>query len=130
METALTINKTDLDAAIENVEESNKEVINEIINPTPVLVVDDTINLDKQLEFNSNDLERNFELSDQLQEKLDDLLIKMKENTQPFSGKSNIKTEDIYIDDNYSDNLQFFPKPPTDEMIEKILKQKLPEMIY
>ena len=47
METALTINKTDLDAAIENVEESNKEVINEIINPTPVLIVDDTINLDK-----------------------------------------------------------------------------------
>ena len=61
METALTINKTDLDTAIENVEESNKEVINEIINPTPVLIVDDTINLDKQLEFNSNDLERNFQ---------------------------------------------------------------------
>ena len=35
------------------------------------------------------------------------------------SKKSDIKTEVIYIDDNYLDNIQFFPKPSTDE---KILK--------
>ena len=35
------------------------------------------------------------------------------------SEKSDIKTEVIYIDDNYLDNIQFFPKPTTDE---KILK--------
>ena len=30
------------------------------------------------------------------------------------SEKSNIKTEDIYIDDNYLDNIKLFPKPSTD----------------
>ena len=34
----------------------------------------------------------------------------------PLSGeKSHIKTEYIYIDDNYLDNIQFFPKPSTDD---------------
>ena len=58
----------------------------------------------------------------------------MKENTRPSidmwmtekpteelpndplsSEKSDIKTEDINTDDNYLDNIQFFPKPSTDE---------------
>ena len=36
-------------------------------------------------------------------------------NNSLSSGKSDIKTEDIYIDDNYLDNIQFFPKPSTDD---------------
>ena len=134
LQTAITINKTDLDVAVENAEESNKEVINDIIDPTPGLIVDDTPNLDKQFEYNSNDLERSFDLSNQVQERLDNLLSLMKESTRPsidmwmtekpteelpnnsLSGeKSDIKTEDIYIDDNYLDNIQFFPKPSTDD---------------
>ena len=134
LQTAITINKTDLDAADKNAEESNKEVINDIIDPTPDLVVVNTLNLDKQFEYNSNDLERTFDLSNQVQERLDELLSLMKENTRPsidmwmtekpteelpnnsLSGeKSDIKTEDIYIDDNYLDNIQFFPKPSTDD---------------
>ena len=133
LQTAITINKTDLDAADKNAEESNKEVINDIIDPTPDLVVVNTLNLDKQFEYNSNDLERTFDLSNQVQERLDKLLSLMKENTRPsidmwmtekpteelpnnsLSGeKSDIKTEDIYIDDNYLDNIQFFLKPSTD----------------
>ena len=31
------------------------------------------------------------------------------------SEKSDIKTEDIYTDDNCLDNIQFFPKPSTDD---------------
>ena len=31
------------------------------------------------------------------------------------SEKSDTKTEDIYIDDNYLDNIHFFPKPSTDD---------------
>ena len=31
------------------------------------------------------------------------------------SEKSDIKTEDIYIYDNYLYNIQFFPKPSTDD---------------
>ena len=34
----------------------------------------------------------------------------------PLSGKkSDTKTENIYADDNYLDNIQFFPKPSTDD---------------
>ena len=132
--TAIIINQTDLDAAVESAEESNKEVINDIIDPTPGLIVDDTLNLGEQFEYNSNDLERTFDLSNQVQERFNNLLLLMKENTRPsidmwmtekpteelpnnsLSGeKSDIKTEDIYIDDNYLDNIQFFPKPSTDD---------------
>ena len=134
LQTAITINKTDLDAAFENAEESNKEVANDIIDPTPGLIVDNTLNLDKQFEYNSNDLERTFDLSNQVQERLDKLLSLMKENTRPSidmwmtekpteelpnnplsSEKSTVKTEDIYIDDNYLANIQFFQKPYTDD---------------
>ena len=133
LQTAITINKTDLDAAVENAEESNKEVINDIIDPTAALIVDHTLNLDKQFEYKSNDLEITFDLSNQVQERLDNLLSLMKENTCPSidmwmtekpteellndplsSEKGDIKTEDIYIDDNYLDNIQFFLKPSTD----------------
>ena len=62
LQTARKINKTDLDAVVENAEESNKEIINDMIDPTPSLVVDDTLNLDKQFEYNSNHLERTFDL--------------------------------------------------------------------
>ena len=52
LQTEITINKTDLDAAVENAEESNKEIINDMIDATPGLIVDDTLNLDKQFEYN------------------------------------------------------------------------------
>ena len=64
----ITINKTDL-----NAEESNKEIINDMIDPTLGLIVDDILNLDKQFEYNSNDQERTFDLSNQIQERLDNL---------------------------------------------------------
>ena len=63
----------------------------------------------------------------QIQDRLDNISELMKENTQPFldellvekptlvipndplSGeKGDIKAEDIFIDDNYFDNIQFF----------------------
>ena len=50
LQTAITINKTDLDPAVENAEESNKEIINDMIDPASGLIVDDTLNLDKQFE--------------------------------------------------------------------------------
>ena len=72
--TAIKINKTDLDAAVENAEESNKEIIEDMIDPTPSLILDNTLNLEKQFESNNNDLERKFDLSNQIQERLDNLL--------------------------------------------------------
>ena len=63
----------------------------------------------------------------QIQDRLDNISELMKENTQPFSDellvekptlvipndplsgeKGDIKAEDIFIDDNYFDNIQFF----------------------
>ena len=83
LQTEITINKTDLDAAVENAEESNKEIIEDMIDPTLGLIVDNTLNLDKQFESNNNDLERKFDLSNQIQERLDNLLSLMKENARP-----------------------------------------------
>ena len=139
LQTAITINKTDLDAAIENAEESNKSVIYDTTDPTPGLTVDDKINLDKQFKFKSNDLERESDLSNQIQDRLDNILELMKENTQPFpdklmvekpievipndplsTEKSDTKTKDIFFDDSYFDNIQFFRNPLV--IIENILK--------
>ena len=83
----ITINKTDL-----NAEESNKEIINDMIDPTLGLIVDDILNLDKQFEYNSNDQERTFDLSNQIQERLDNLLSLMKENTRPSIDVDDRKT--------------------------------------
>ena len=82
-QTAITINKTDLDAVVKNAEESNKEIINDMIDPTPVLIVDNTLNLDEQFEYKSNDIERKFDLSNQVQERFDNFLSLMKENIRP-----------------------------------------------
>ena len=50
LQTAITINKTDLDAAVENAEKKNEEIITEIIDPMPGVKVDDPLNLEKQFE--------------------------------------------------------------------------------
>ena len=47
LQTAIAINKTDVDAEVE----SNKEVIKDIIDPTPGRIVDDTLNLNEQFEL-------------------------------------------------------------------------------
>ena len=63
----MTINKTDIDTAVDIAQESNEEVINDITNPTPGLIVDNALNADdRQFEYKSNDLEKIFNLSNQL----------------------------------------------------------------
>ena len=52
----LTVNKTDIETAVDMAEESNKALINEIIDPTSGLIVHDTVNIDSQLDFEKNDL--------------------------------------------------------------------------
>ena len=47
-ETAITLNQTNIDTANENAEESNKETILKIIDPTPGQVVIDTFNPNDQ----------------------------------------------------------------------------------
>ena len=48
LKTSITINKTDLGAAIENADEKNEKIISDLINPTPGLFVDDQLNLEDQ----------------------------------------------------------------------------------
>ena len=76
------------------------------------MIIDNNKNLDKQLKFQSSDLEMEFDLSNQIQDRLDNILELMKENTHLFpdelmrekptavihkdplsSEKSDIKTE-------------------------------------
>ena len=73
------------------------------------------------------------DLSNQLQDRLDNILLLMKQNDQPFNEKpiqqipndplsnekTEIKTDDIYIDDNYTDFFQHLLLT-----IEKILNLK------
>ena len=74
LKTAITINKTDLDAAIENADGKNEKIISDLINPTPGLFVDDQLNLEDQFKYKSNNIERSFALTNQIQQRLDNVL--------------------------------------------------------
>ena len=133
MKAAITINKTEIDTAIGNAEESNKEVIDEIIDPTTGLIINKKFNIDGQSKYQTNELEKNYALSNQIQERLDDLLTKMKEKTNLINYTIQKPTEeipnnplsseqpepiDIYLEDNYYDtydNKLIFPQLSTDD---------------
>ena len=51
LKTSITINKTDLGAAIENADEKNEKIISDLINSTPGLFVDDQLNLEDQFKY-------------------------------------------------------------------------------
>ena len=55
--------------AVAMAENSNKVVIDEIINPIPGLIVEDTVHVDSQLDFEKNNLDTTFRLSNSLQER-------------------------------------------------------------
>ena len=117
------------------VEDSNKAVINKIIDPTPGVVVDDTVNVNSQLDFEKNDLDTTFRLSNTLQERLDNILEQARKKVSslqfpgqavdeipndPLSAEKSIKTEDVYFDDSLRqilepENLVFFLQPSTDD---------------
>ena len=62
MKTTITINNTDLDAAIENADNKNKKIVSDIIDLTPGLFVDDKLNLENQFEYKSNDIDKDLNL--------------------------------------------------------------------
>ena len=116
----LTINQTGLETATGIADANSEALIEETVNPTPGLVVDDTVNVDSQLDFQNSDFDTSFTLSNTLQERIDDILEKArnKVSSLKFPGEatveipndplyplSQIKTEDIYIDDSLKDIL-------------------------
>ena len=66
LRTALTINETDLETATEVADADNEAIIDEIINPTPGLVLVNDINVDTQFDFQNSDLDTSFALSNTL----------------------------------------------------------------
>ena len=91
LKTTITINKTDLDATIENADNENKKIVSNIIDSTPGLFVDDKLNLENQFEYKSNDIDKNFNLSRDLQDRLNNILLLMKEKEQPIEKKQKTK---------------------------------------
>ena len=134
IKTVMTINKTNLDAPIENADEKNEKIISDLINPTSGLFVDDQLNLEDQLKYKGNDIERSFALTNQIQQRLDNMLEMMIKNNWPpaeiimqkpieqipktplNNEKTNdiIKTEDIF-DDYYINDFNYFLPLSTDD---------------
>ena len=134
LKTASKINQTDLETATDKADADSEALIDEIINPTLGFVVDDALNVNTQTDFQNSDLDTSFTLSNTLQERLDDILEKARNkiSSLKFPGEatvdipndslyphSQIKTEDIYIDDSLRDLLylgdpMYFPQPSTD----------------
>ena len=119
----------------------NKKILSDMTDPTPGLFVDGKLNLENQFEYKSNDIDKSLNLSRDLQDRLDSILLLMKEKQPPIEKTKiqksielipnnpslnyerideEIQTEDIYIDDSYTDNYSNFPSYLL--MIEKILK--------
>ena len=124
-----------MEVAAEVADAENEALYEEIINPTPGLVVDDDdINVDTQFNFQNSNLDTSFRLSDTLQERIEDMLENARQKVSPlkFPGEltenipndpvyplSQIETEDIYTDDSLRDMLYpgdpiYFPQPSTD----------------
>ena len=73
-QTGLTINQNGLETATGIADANSEVLIKEIVNPTPVLFVDDAVNVDTQHDFQNSDT--SFILSNLLQERIDDILEK------------------------------------------------------
>ena len=71
---AMKLNQTNLESASEVADSENETLIQEIINPTPGLVVDNDINIDTQFSFKNSDLDTSFALSNSVKSKLDNIL--------------------------------------------------------
>ena len=71
---AMKLNQTELESASEVADSENDTLIQEIINPTPGLIVDDDISVDAQFSFKNSDLDTSFSLSNSLKARLDDIL--------------------------------------------------------
>ena len=134
---AIKLNQIDFESATEVADSENEALIQEIINPMPGLVVDDNISVNTQFSFQNSDLDTSFASSDTLKTRLDDILQDARTKissisyppeaipedipNDPLYPLSQIKTEDIYIDESLRDILYpggeelYFPQPSTDD---------------
>ena len=66
-------------------ENSNKAVIVQIISLAPGLIVEDTVHVDNQLDFEKDDLDTIFRLSNTLQERLHNILEQARKKSVLFN---------------------------------------------
>ena len=131
----MKLNAIDLESAIEVADSENETLIQEIVNPTPGLTVDDDVIVDTQFSFANSDLDTSFTLSDPLKARLDDILNNARHKISSVNFPSDpiekipndtlyphsqTKTEDIYIDESLRDLLYpgdpiYCPQPSTDD---------------
>ena len=132
---AMKLNQVELESASELADSENEALIEEIINPTPGLIVDDEISVDTQFSFKNSDLDTSFRLPDNLKTQLVNILedARKKVSSLNFPGEaiedipndplyplSQIETGYIYIDDSLRDLLYpgktlDFLQPPSDD---------------
>ena len=113
----MKLNQTNLESTIEVADSENEGLIDEIINPTPGLIVDDNVSLSQSFD---SDLDTNYTLSDTLNIRLDDILENFKTKisslsyppepvedipNNPLYPLSQISTEGIYIDESLTNML-------------------------
>ena len=72
---AMKINQTSLESTVEVADSENEALIDEIIDPTPGLIVDDNVTLSQSFD---SDLDKSYTLSDALNTRLDDILENVK----------------------------------------------------
>ena len=146
---AMKLNQIELESGSEVAESENEAVFQEIINPTPGLLVDDDISVDTQFNFKNSDLDTSFTLSNSLKARLYNILDDARNKVSsvkfppeaiqeipndPLYPLSQIKTEDIYIDDSFRNLLYpgdsiYFPQPSTDDQKDFEMKVPKNEMI-
>ena len=132
---AMKLNVIDLESASEVADSENETLIQEIVNATPGLTVDDDAIVDNQFSFANSDLDTSFTLSDSLKARLHDILDNAWDKISSVNipsdpiekipndtlyPHSQTKTEDIYIDESLRDLLYpgdpiYFPQPSTDD---------------
>ena len=83
LKTSFTLAKTNLDASIEAAEEENKEIIKDIIDPTPGLIVDEKIT-DDDFENREYEDESKFRLSNAAQKRFDNILKDITEDINTY----------------------------------------------
>ena len=116
-------------------ENSNKAAIDKIVNRSPGLILHNIVNIDSQLDFEKNNWDTTFRLSNTLQERLDHILEQARKKVSslsfpgeiideipndPLATEKSIETEDIYLDDSLrqllsSENQLIFSQPSTDD---------------
>lgn len=143
IKSSLQINSIDLESATERADIENQKLFQEIIDPTPSIIIDNKLNVDQQF-ANNDQSDQNDQISNSLKDRLDQTLEKARKKinsvyfTTPAAEEipNNLypkeeELEDIYTDDSLKDlvNPIYFPQPSTDDRTDFKVDVKEIEMI-